>query len=452
MTHWYNAERVQTPGSAVLASWLASRDGGAQRAGLAPAVHNDAQLISSSDPRIVELFGAGASAAGMAVTATSAQRVAAVYACVARIAGGISTMPCHIYERVWDEQAQRYTRRQVDNADLWWMLNERPSARFSAASHWELAVQTFLLRGDGFTYLQRKRSGAISEMVPLDWTVVEPRKLDNGRLMYVVSDGLQVRGVDQDDMLHFPGFGFNGERSASVIAYAARQSVGNALAMDEYTGRFFAKGAHHSIVLETDKAMKPDKVFELQRMFAEKYSGIENAHEKPLVLTEGMTAKPVTMSANDAQLIEGRKMAVIDICRAFGVPPHMVGETTAATSWGSGLEQISRAFVTYTLNPHLVRIEQELNHKLFRSARYFCEFDRSALQAGDSKAQADVAKALLGGPGAGPGVKTVNEIRRDMNLPRLDGERYDQPYWPETKGAATAPESNDAKPTDPAAA
>jgi phage portal protein BeeE len=51
----------------------------------------------------------------------------------------------------------------------------------------------------------------------------------------------------------------------------------------------------------------------------------------------------------DAQLLEARKFQVIDIARAFGVPPHMIGETSASTSWGSGIESMGRAFVNYTL-------------------------------------------------------------------------------------------------------
>jgi hypothetical protein len=59
------------------------------------------------------------------------------------------------------------------------------------------------------------------------------------RLKYYVHD-VDTFGVDQDDMLHFPGFGFDGLRSMSVIQWAARNAAGNALAMDEYSGRFFA--------------------------------------------------------------------------------------------------------------------------------------------------------------------------------------------------------------------
>lgn len=415
---------------------------------VATAVSNETTVLSS-DPRVVEFFGGSAAASGMAVTATTAQRVATVYACMARIAGGISTMPLRIYERVWDGSVGLYQRKPVDDADLFWLLNEQPTAAFTAASGWELTIQSVLLRGDGFKWMRRKRSGKIDEIVPLDWGAVTPRRQPNhGRLIYAVNDGYNATGVDQDDMLHLSGLGFNGERAPSVIQYAARQAIGNALAMDEYSGKVFQGGAHHSMVLETEKAIKDPVLDTMRRQFAERYSGMDNAHRMPLILTEGLTAKPVTMSAEDAQLLESKRFQVIDICRAFGVPPHMVGETSASTTWGSGLEAMGRAFVTYTLNPHLRRFEQELNRKLFRTVRFYVEFDREALMAGDSKAQADADKASLGGPGAGPGWESVNGVRRRRNLPPIDDPKYDVPFWPPDK-AAGATSQPPARPGEP---
>ncbi|TAK84519.1 MAG: phage portal protein [Aquabacterium sp.] len=409
--------------------------------------------VLSSDPRVVEFFGVQTSASGMAVTAETAQRVATVYACVTKIAGGISTMPLRIYERVWD--GQLYQRRPVDDIDLWWMLNESPCPAYTAASHWEHGVESFLLRGDGFTEIRRKPSGKFSEFIPHKWEAVTPKRRDNGRLIYAVSDGYGTRGVEQDDMFHFAGFGFDGERSPSVISKAAKQSIGNALAMDEYSGRVFAGGAHHSMVLETDKKINDELLLTMQRTFAEKYSGMRNAHTKPLILTEGLKARTVTMSPEDVQLMDAKRYSAIDICRAFGVPPHMIGETSASTSWGSGIESMGRAFVTYTLQPHLVRMEQELNRKLFRTAKYFVEFDRDALMAGDSKAQADADKAALGGPGSGPGCKSVNEVRRSKHLPPIDDPKYDKPYWPPDKSTSPSgtgrsqPDPNEPTPPDP---
>lgn len=433
---WYTPRSSQ-PGASVLAEWIANRPGAAQRAGLA-GVQNATRLVTTSDPEIIELLGARASAAGVYVSPETAMAVSAVYACVSKIVGGIATLPCHVYERTWDAERQEYSRRRVDDANLWWLLNEQPTAAYSAALHWEQAVTHELLRGDSFSEIRRDKSGRIREIVPLPWSSVTPDRMTEevgSRLIYAVNDGLRVRGVDQDDMLHIPGLGFDGLRGKSVISQAARNAAGNALAMDEYSGRFFAGGAHPSIAVKAPGRVSPELQEQMRQGWQKTYGGVQNAFRYPLILSEGLDIKELTMNAKDSQLLEARQFQVVDVARAFGVPPHMIGETSSSTSWGSGIEQMNIGFVLYTLQPHLVRIEQELNRKLFpRSARYFVEFDRDALLQGDSQAQANYFKGALGGPGAGPGWMSVNEIRRKKNLPPVEGG--DTLFRPETKAAA----------------
>jgi HK97 family phage portal protein len=405
---------------------------------------NSGGVVPSSDPRVLELFGAMPAAAGVHVSAETARRVAAVSACVERIAGGISTLPCNVYERKWDATRQRYVRREVEDAPMWWLLNEQPTAAWTGAAHWNRLIEHKLLRGDHFTEIRRRPDGSISELVPLPWTsvVVTPMTLEVGsRLMYSVNDGLRVRGIDQDDMLHFPGFGFDGCRGRSVIGFAAHNATGNALAMDEYAGKFFAGGAHPSLVLQTDKGLTDAAIKQLREEFINRYSGLRNAHANPLVLANGVKATAISLTAEDAQLIEARKFQVIDIARAFGVPPHLIGETSASTSWGSGLEALGRGFVLYTLATHLTAIEQELNRKLFRKVTRYVQFDRSALMQGDYAAQAAYYRAALGGPGSGKGWMCVNDVRNEKDLPPLDGEDeifdpndVDQAGTPEPKG------------------
>lgn len=439
-----DAQRRAAEPPTVLSKWKAERE--AARAGAGGAIRNQGELIASSDPRVLELFGVDRSSSGVYVSPTSAMRVSAVFACVTRIAGAVATLPAHIYERTPDG------RKRVEDSPLWWLLNEQPTARYTAASHWEGVIAHELLRGDGFTFIGRSPLGEPRELVPLPWDGVR-RERDGDRLKYFVNDGYRTWGVDQDDMLHFPGFGFDGLQGMSVIKWAARNAAGNAMAMDEYSGRFFANGAHPSMVLEAPSKMSPTAVESLQAAFINKYSGLANAHERPLVLVEGIKAKELSLSAEDSQLLDARKFQVVDIARAFGVPPHMIGETSASTSWGSGIEAMGRAFVTYTLQPHLVRIEQELNRKLFRTAKRFVEFNRDALLEGDSKAQADFFKAALGGPGAGPGYMSPDEIRRIKNLPPKGG-KYGEIYYPDPKAKAAKPakDETDEDPEAPAAA
>lgn len=430
---WKQAKaHAATPGSPILTAWRAQRE--AQRQG------QQVKNLNYSDA-VLEAFGAVPAASGMSVTPSTAMRVSAVFACVQRIAGGIASIPVHIYERTPNG------RQQVDGSPLWYLLNEQPTARFTAASMWEQDVAQMLLRGDGCCYLGRDRSGAVREIIPLPWDAVQPERkttADSDRLVYYIND-VNRWGADQDDMLHFPGFGFNGLRGMSVIQWAARNAAGTAMAMDEYSGRFFAGGAHPSMVLEAPGTLDKEQKDSLREAFAAKYSGIENAHRLPLVLTEGVKANTLSLNAEDAQLLEARKFQVVDIARAFGVPPHLIGETSASTSWGSGLEELTRSFVIFTLQQHLKRIEQELNRKLFpRSTRYFVEFNRDALMEANSKAQSEYFKAALGGPGSGPGWMSADEIRRTKNLPPMGGKAAEL-YHPDNaaKAKANPPQSGE---------
>lgn len=386
-----------------------------RKASSRPEVSNTAQYSDS----IMESFGVAPS--GTSVSATTAMRVSAVAACVAKISGAIVSMPIHEYSLDGGEIPSRMPR-----SELWYLLNEQPSDAYTAASHWEGVSMKQLLRGDGHTLIRRRMNGTVRELLPLPWGSVSPIRNPGEAVRYYVN--LPSHGIstwfDPADILHFPGLGFDDVtmRSMSVIQWGARNAIGNALAMDEYSGKFFEGGAHPSIILNSTAKMSPEQIVQLQTAFANKYAGLANAHRLPLVLTEGITAKELSLSAEDAQLLEARKFQVLDIARAFGVPGFMINESTGSTSWGSGLEQMGRGFVRDTMNVWLLKIEQEINRKLYpRNTGRFLQFDREALYEGDIKAQADYNRAALGGPGSGDGWMTVNEVRRKNRQAPIEG-------------------------------
>src|SRR5205814_313822 len=146
----------------------------------------------------------------------------------------------------------------------------------------------------------------------------------------------------------------------------------------------------------------------------DKYGGADNSH-KPLVLWGGMTAKELSLNAEDAQLLESRRFQVEDIARAFGIPPFMLGATDKTTSWGSGVEHMGQGFLTYTLQPHLNRFQQEINRKIFRISRYFVEFNTAGLLQADAQGRAKFYREAIGGS-QGPGWMKINEVRRLENL------------------------------------
>ena len=403
-------------------------------------IKDSAASWGNSSSQLAEIFGANPSSSGVVVTNETAKRSAAVYACCRLIAGSVALLPLPIYERTQDGG-----RKKVEH-DLWWLLNESPYPTLTACSFWEWMISSILMRGDGLAQIVRDKNGRPVKLMPLPRECVSIERVGE-TLNYYVNDDGRYFGLQSEDVLHFPGFGFDGTKGESVIRYAARQAVGTALAADEYAAEYFLNGASPSLVVTYPEkvAPSPEQQEQLRNQFDERYVGRHN-HHKPLLLVNGGDVKPISLSAEDAQLLETRKFQVVEIARAFGAPPHMIGETSASTSWGTGIEQMSIGYVRYTLGPHLRRIEQELNRKLWpRSARYFTEFNRDALLAGDSKTEADVIGKSLGGPGA-QGWMTINEARRLKNLPPIDGGDKLPISTAATPPAPTAPEATPNEP------
>ena len=414
---WYNAERVAIPGSVILTAWKAEREA-------ARKISNATTYLTSSGTKDSQLYewltGAGSlSTAGPAVTERTALAISAVYACIGLIGGAIASLPLPIYRRTTD------SRERVDHplSDL---LNLEPTPACSSAVWREYLLWSLLLHGDGMARIHRK-GGRLSlrpdivrlePLHPLDVSV----SINGDRLAYQMTDADEGRiTLDQDDMLHIPGLGFDGCRGMSPLRYAARNSMGLSLAADEYSARFFSNGARPDYLITTPGKMDTAQQALFRESWMARYSGLGNAHI-PAILTGGGEVKALSINPEDAQLIETRNFQASDIARFYGVPPHMIGITDKTTSWGSGIEQQGIGFVKYTLSRHLIKIEQEINRKLLRDGIHFAEFVTAGLERGDYKARNEGYRIALGRAGE-PGWMTPNEVRRLENLPPLtDGD------------------------------
>ena len=399
--------------SRVLSGWVNSRPGAAQRI-------SNSTVVSTNRDGMAELFAPISSASGFAVTDRSAMQVSTVYACLTKLSGAVVQLPVEQYTLQKDGQ-----RQMAERTSLWWLLNEAPTAAWTATSWKEWIVKCVMLRGDQFTEIIRSKSaknyGEVVEFRIHHPDLVTPRRFQR-RIVYDIQDieTGKVYTIDQDDMLHFAGFGFDGLRSLSIIQHAAKSGIGNSLAAADYTGRSIGEGAMPQIALSYDNKMSKEQQAQLRESFVATYGGTKG-RKLPLVLTEGGKVSELSISPVDMQLLESRRFEREDICQAMGVPPVLIGENDKTSSWGSGIEQITLGFVKYTVKPHLNRWTEELNRKLFRGEGAFLEFDLDALLKGDSKAQAEADRSALGGPGAGDGYKTVNEVRKNRNLPPVEG-------------------------------
>lgn len=216
------------------------------------------------------------------------------------------------------------------------------------------------------------------------------------------------------DVLHIPGLGFDGLVGYSPIAMA-KNSIGMAIACEEYGARFFSNGAAPGGVLEHPGTVKePQKI---RDSWNKSFMGTPNSHSIA-VLEEGMKYTPIGISPNEAQFLETRKFQINEIARIFRVPPHMVGDLEKSSF--SNIEQQSLEFVKYTLDPWVSRWEQSMVRSLLlpnEKKEYFVKFNVDGLLRGDYQSRMNgYATARQNG------WMSANDIRELENLDRIPKE------------------------------
>lgn len=423
MTQAFNLQATQHR-SRVLDTFLAGQPGGAAaaaaRAGLSPV---QAASVRGADSAVFSTWGgidwSEWMRGGVAVNEPTARSVSAVVACINLIGGSIACVPLHFYRRTSDGR-ERATGGMPDR--MWWLLNERPHPEWSAAAWWQFMSDARLLHGDAFALIRRDGPYGVEPVAFEPWhpDYVDVDRVD-GQLLYTFHpmDGTgKAITVQADDVLHIPGAGFNGKRSMSQLRSALMYPAGVASAADQQAAAVMQDGARPDFAIEVPGAMTDVQQENLRNRWLQRHTG-QGAKKAPVILSGGLKLHQLTMSMEDVQLLSTRSFQIQEICRVFGVPPHMVGHTEATTSWGSGIEQQSLGFVTYTLQRHLVAFEQEINHKLFKTARLFCEFLTAGLLRGDTKSRFEAYRIALGRAGE-PAWMRPSEVRSLENLPRDD--------------------------------
>jgi HK97 family phage portal protein len=118
------------------------------------------------------------------------------------------------------------------------------------------------------------------------------------------------------------------------------------------------------------------------------HGGLQNSH-RTAILQEGMDYKEIGSNMVDSQYLEGRNLSIADICRIFGVPPHLVQDLTRSTN--NNIEHQGLEYVQYGQGPWAANWQNELAFSLLSTREadsIFLEFNFEHLLKGDMVAQA----------------------------------------------------------------
>lgn len=344
----------------------------------------------------------------------AAMQIATVWACIRLIAETISTLPMLVY------RTQADGGRSVDrDHPLYELLHDSPHFDFTAVEFWEGVATSLCVAGNAYAekmYLSPRSATnpfpRIVALQPLHADTVEVFRTSRGARRYRIH-GKTTREIAEEDMFHVRGFGNGGDEGLSPISYA-RHTLHSVRLANNASAKLYSGNMRHQGVLKMAQVMN-----------AEQRTQARDAILTPIleggsgILESGMEWQSLTMSAQDAQMLETMSFQIEEICRWFRVPPFMVGHTQKSTSWGTGLEQQNIGFLIYSLRPYLSRIEQSIRRSLINPAdrkSITAEFKVEGLLRADS-----AARMTTYATGVQNGIYSRNEVRSWENLPPIEG-------------------------------
>ncbi|EMD6792877.1 phage portal protein [Enterobacter hormaechei] len=350
----------------------------------------------------------GTSSSGQVVTAEKAMRLSAVWACVRLLSESVSTLPLKIYERQADG-----SRKAATHHPAYSVLCRRPNAEMTPSRFMLMVVASICLRGNAF--VEKKYIGQkLVSLLPLLPQNMVVKRLDSGALEYTYTENKTKRVIPVKNIMHIRGFGLDGV-CGMMPMMAGRDVIGAALAVEQSAAKIFENGIQSSGFLTSDAALN-DEQRERLRSYMQAFTSSKNAG-KIMVLEGGMNYQGVTMNPEDAQMLESRSFSIEEICRWFRVPPFMVGHADKQSSWASSVEGMNLQFLTNTLRPLLVNIEQEISRCLLDSDdELFAEFSVEGLLRADSAGRSAYYTTALQN-----GWMSRNDVRRLENLPPIEG-------------------------------
>jgi HK97 family phage portal protein len=347
---------------------------------------------------------------GVRVTASSSMTLPAVLACVRVLAESFAIMPFMLYRP--KEEGGRLKER---GHWLYRLIAKAPN-RFQTPYEWRLMMQGHLaLRGNAFNQIIANSRGEILELLPLHPDRMAIELLAGGSYRYVYTDqnGVAIP-YGRHEIWHLRGLSDDGYMGLSLIALA-REAIGEGLALQSYSSRFFANDAKPGggwIEYPGFFATKDGK-----KTFRDSWQEMQGGANrgKVAVLERGMKFHELGLSNKDSQFIEARGAKTSEIARIFRIPPHKIMDLERSTN--NNIEHQGIEFWTDTMLPWAKMWESSISYFLLGPDEDLePDFDHKPMMRGDGQARAERISKLVSA-----GVMLRNEGREEEGYDPIDG-------------------------------
>lgn len=322
------------------------------------------------------------------------------------------------YERYaggkWQENDYGSNRR------LNWLLQVRPNELMTADQMWKLVFRMRDVEGCAGIYIDEK-GGEIERLVPvhLTWDPV-------GFKYTIQSDefiSLTGKTVSADKVVVLKGVVTPGCPLGRSLLHYAKETLSLAATAESLCLDVMSKGGTFRAIVKQEQQISglqglsnldDNEVKKNTDSISEQF-----AEGKDFIFDPSASnVTPITQSFQDLQVDLQRNKAIEDIARFTGVPlPLMFCATNAVYK---SIDDAWHTFLELTIKPLLEEVEQELNAKLLTPGEHGSwrfRFDTGHLCLDSDKSKAETAQIYVAS-----GVKTVNEVREELNLEALGEE------------------------------
>jgi HK97 family phage portal protein len=372
-------------------------------------------------------FGGRGNAAGVRIDPETALRSTVVLACVRVLSSSVAGLPLHLYRRLPDGG-----KELARENPLYRVLHDTPNS-WQTSYEWREQLMLHLLT-HGQAFVEIGGAGEQTQLVVLHPSRMKVDRVENGRLRYTYREASGQSTVYAQDAIMMLRWLSDDGVNGLVPVELAKDAIGLSRACEIHGAAFFGNGARPGVVLSTDQMLSPETAENTRNQWERAHRGPDRAH-RTAVLQGGLKVNELGGNNQEAQFLEARRFQVEEVCRLYGVPPHLVGDLSRSSY--SNIEQQSLDYLQNGLMPWLRRIESAISRDLIADGDLFAEFDtRGALRA-DAAGRAAYYSQM-----ATLGVLSVNDIRSAENMNPVEGgdERFVQLNMTTLTKAAAQPE------------
>lgn len=340
------------------------------------------------------------STGSVVVTADTAMRMSAVWACLRIRADLISTMPVDVFRDVGEQQINVPTPSKL----------VLPGGERVGIEEWMYSTSVDLDRaGNAIGLITERDSLGLPQRIdlqPLATCSVTERP--NEGLRYRIDGKTYL----PDQVWHEKQFTVSGSPVGMSAAAAAATTIGQYQSAQQFAAQWYGTGGVPKAIMRN--ISKP-QITEAEADHAKRAMKLASEGRDVAVWGRDWEYKPIQSESVGMDWLEAQKFGIGDVARFFGVPGDLID---AAVSTGSityaNMTQRNLQFLIMNLGPAIRRRETALSSLLPRPR--YVKLNTSSLLRMDDETRAKVINAKLFSRSL-----TITEARRLENRPPLTG-------------------------------